>query len=154
MDNIEWIEKWILGGAYGLTGIFFVCEGIRDFRKKEVSVVSCIVAAVLGIFLKLPVICTQWGDMLLGVSVGVFLLIVAYVSRESIGYGDGLILITSGILLGGYRNMMLFCYSLFLCGLLSAFLFLGKKVGRRSRIPFVVFMIPSYLILILTEVLR
>lgn len=134
-------------------GGFLLIEGIRDFRRREISVISCAAAMIIGILIRLCGGDLSWFDFLASLAVGGFLLLLSFLSNESIGYGDGLVMLAVGVLLGGAVAVKLLCFALFLCGIFSGILFLFRKAGRKSRIPFVVFLVPSYCVLIFAEVL-
>lgn len=71
---------------------------------------------------------------------GIFTILLAYASREQIGYGDGLIL----LMLGGYAGVgdTIKILMLALAGsfVVSIVLLLGRKATGNSRIPFVPFL--------------
>lgn len=135
-------------------GIFLLREAVRDMQKQEISLVSCIVTAVIALLAQIPQISHKWPIVLAGISVGGMLLLVAAISRESIGYGDGAVFVTTGIALGGYRNILLLLYALFICCIVTIFLMLIRKIRRKSRIAFIPFVFPAYIGVLITEVLK
>lgn len=154
MDSFVLAENSRIIGSYVLVGILLVCEGMRDFCKKEISVPVCLGFGVAGLLLHIPDMRQMWISVLGGILLGLLVLGVAYISRGNIGCGDGVILMATGALLGGYRNLMLFMYALFLCCFVCVGLLLFRRVGRKSGIAFVPFMLPAYLIIIITEEVR
>ena len=151
MDKGMWIDAEIIRTV--ICAVVLMTEGIRDLRRKEISVLSCIVTALIGFFIRIYWRDLSWWGLIGCIAPGGILLLLSLVSRESIGYGDGLILCAIGILLGGAETVTLFCHALFMCGIFSGFLFFFRKAGAKKRIPFVVFMLPSYGIMTLVEVL-
>ena len=77
---------------------------IEDVRKKRIDILPLLAFSVIGAIyqtvtraLTIPEIC---GGMLLGVG----LLGIAKMTGESLGYGDGLLFLVTGIYLGGWDN--------------------------------------------------
>ncbi len=141
-------------GRYVAAGALVITEGIRDCRRKEISLKVCIVFAAIGVMLAIPFWQSRWPDFIVGILTGVLLLVIARISRESIGYGDGVIILTTGVLLGGRRTILLLMYALFFCCLCALTRFLFRMANRKKRIAFVPFMIPSYLLILTAEVMR
>lgn len=151
MDKGMWVDAENIRTV--ICAVVLLIEGIRDLRRKEISVLTCVVTALIGFLIRICWRDLSWWSFIGCVAPGGILLLLSLVSRESIGYGDGLILCAIGILIGGAETVTLFCHALFLCGIFSGFIFLFQKAGGKKRIPFVVFMLPSYGIMILVEVL-
>lgn len=71
---------------------------------------------------------------------GAIALILSYITREQIGYGDGLLLIA----MGGYMNLqqiiVIVGIALAASFVVSVTLVMLKKVGRSQKLPFVPFL--------------
>ena len=107
---------------------------IEDVRKKRIDILPLLAFSVIGAIyqtvtraLTIPEIC---GGMLLGVG----LLGIAKMTGESLGYGDGLLFLVTGIYLGGWDN----------CSLLMTSLV--RKKSAKSEIPFVPFVLSAYVL--------
>lgn len=131
--------------------IFLFLEGIRDLRKRKISMITVMVVGAIGIILRLGNIRENELEILGGILIGVILLLLAKLTREKIGYGDGWILVVTGVYLGFYGNMYLLLLSLFLASLVSIFLLAVKKANGKTELPFVSFMLPSYLLLLVIK---
>ncbi len=128
-------------------GEFLFLEGIRDLRKREISMITVIIVGILGGILQFNYIKDSGLEIVGGVLIGVVLLILAKVTGEKIGYGDGWVLAVSGLYLGFRGNMYLLLLSLFGASIVSISLLLFKKATRKTELPFVSFMLPSYLLM-------
>lgn len=101
----------------------------------------------MGLMFVLLCVILQWKRLdigfLLSMLPGVCLLVIAWSTKESIGYGDGI----STLLLGGlagFRNCIwVMCFSLFLLSVIGLVLLVLKKVGRKTRIPYLPFMLAA-----------
>ena len=76
---------------------------------------------------------------LLGTLPGVFLVLVAWLTK-AVGFGDGMVLMSLGIVVGVRKAVLVLAVALFAAALCSVGLLLVKKVGLRSRLPFLPFL--------------
>ena len=136
--NLEWV----------VNGIMLAFCSIQDIREKKISLWKIKVYGILATAISLwklfslnealgILICR----FLAGLLPGIFLLILSKITREAIGYGDGLILLFIGLSLGFWE-----CIGIFFTGLLGVFLaallillFFGRKKGL--EIPFIPFLL-------------
>ena len=84
--------------------------------------------------------------MLGGASVGVVLLVIGYLTKEKIGYGDGILFVATGIYLGFWNNLILLWLSTSLAGIYGIILMLLKKKKKDSEIPLVPFVLGVYVV--------
>lgn len=131
---------------YILSGILLLISTITDIRKKEISGIVLIIFLILSIINEIVFRNSSLLSIISGIGVGIFILICGYISRENIGYGDGLILVVTGILLGGYENLELLLISLFLSSIIGLFLLVIGK-NKKEGIPFIPFMFLAFLIM-------
>jgi leader peptidase (prepilin peptidase)/N-methyltransferase len=130
-----------------LFGLFVIAY--QDWRKQEVFVYVTAAVALLGVIFRL---CEDTGcaaDMLSGASIGAVLLLLSYVTRQRIGYGDGVVFLMTGIFLGFWQNAELLLLSLWLAGLVALFLLFVRKWRREDCIPFVPFVFGAYVLLLI-----
>lgn len=92
--------------------------------------------------------CTQmaWEEALIGGGLGVILLILGRVTREAIGYGDGILFIIVGMVIGIRWIWWVFLITMGFLFLSSLFLWLLKKVNRKYALPLVPFMTISHVV--------
>jgi len=129
-------------------GVFLLIEGIRDLQKHKVSMITVMIAGILGVIFQFGIIQENGLKIIGGILIGIVLLSLAKITREKIGYGDGWIFVVTGIYLGFHSNMYLLLLSLFLASLVSICLLVFKKVNKKTELPFVSFILPGYLLLL------
>lgn len=129
-------------------GVFLLIEGIRDLQKHKVSMITVMIAGILGVIFQFVIIQENGLKIIGGILIGIVLLLLAKMTREKIGYGDGWIFVVTGIYLGFHSNMYLLLLSLFLASLVSICLLVFKKVNKKTELPFVPFILPGYLLLL------
>ena len=131
-------------GVYILL-LFFVILSVFDCREKQVPVLLLGAGAVAAsVLLICKVISGQqvW-HQILGVLPGVFLLVVAFVTKKA-GYADGVVIAIAGVVLGYKEVAFLFCISLLLISLASVVLLLFRKVNGQTQIPYLPFLTTAF----------
>lgn len=83
---------------------------------------------------------------LTGMLPGVFLLAAAWITRQEIGYGDGVVLLVIGLYLGFSAGTGIFLTALLLLSPVSLFYIAVRKAGRKKRLPFVPYLLAGYLL--------
>ena len=101
-----------------------------DVRKRQISLVLTGVLFLAGIGWQILVEQTSWLEWLLSLLPGAGFLTLSYISREQVGYGDGLLLLTVGIWLGFGQTL-----GLILCSVLCGVLLMRKKIRKQDSIP-------------------
>jgi leader peptidase (prepilin peptidase)/N-methyltransferase len=128
--------------------MLFFC-GIQDLLKKKVLLWVVLAGAVL-IAIAIPFcnaisLIDRFGGFLIGISV----IVIGIATKGKIGLGDGLLLCVTGIGLGFWGNLELFAIALFLAAILSIILLVSRLADRKKSIPFVPFLLISFIILII-----
>lgn len=120
----------------------FICA-VFDIKKKEIPIILIIIGIIssFGIniwqIFKGTISIAGVGASLL---VGVFFLLISFCTKEKVGYGDGMILIVSGLVLGFDRCFLGLCISLILSSVFALLLLLLRKVEKTSGLAFVPFL--------------
>ena len=123
--------------------IIFVISSIEDIRKKEIllwEILACAILSVAAVFMSFYKASPDIIDILLSLLPGALLLLLSFISREGIGYGDGLIILAAGPALGFYDLLTALMTAIILSGLFSGILLIFKKAKRKTRIAFAPFL--------------
>lgn len=121
---------------------------IEDIRKRTISISFLPLFGLAGAGLHLFQRDMGIVSILLGMVVGAGLIGICFLTRESIGLGDGLIFLVTGVFLGGSANVELLLFSLLYAAVFSlGALIVGKK-KRKQEIPFIPFVFLGYLTMI------
>lgn len=96
----------------------------------------------------------QWWEILPGLFPGTLFLVLAFLTKEQIGYGDGLVL----LILGGYLDSKT-VFGIWMSGLFGAFLvgvilLVCQKAGTKSRLPFIPCLFAGYLLMGIGEMMN
>lgn len=120
----------------------------RDCKERTIDIRVAGIAGVSGIILGMAAQPANWVDRMEGAAIGLVLILLALVSGQVLGVGDGVVFVITGIFMGFWGNVELFLVSLWLAGILALFLLIVKKKGRKYQIPFVPFILGAYVLML------
>ena len=127
--------------------LFLAILAYQDIRTGMMNVIVIGICGASGLAVRL-ISGSGLKDILPGTAVGLAVLILAYVSRQAVGYGDGLVLTASGLYLGLTDNIILLLVSMILCAVTSVILIISGIKKTKDRIPFAPFMLAGYVLMI------
>ncbi|MBO4375605.1 MAG: prepilin peptidase [Lachnospiraceae bacterium] len=127
-------------------GIFlFICS-ITDLKEREIKPIVLIffgtAATVLYILFR-PV---GLYEEAAGIVIGLFFVALYFITDEKIGLGDGLLMIVTGIFLGGRQNASLIMIAMLLSAVYSIVFLVIKKADKKTSFAFVPFVFAAFLI--------
>ena len=115
---------------------------IWDIKKKEIPIlfilltgICSVICAALEMFfedLTLP-------ELFLSLMPGAVFLFMSMVTKESIGFGDGLFLLSTSVPFGAVGACVGILTAIFAASFFSILILVTGKGGRKSRLPFVPF---------------
>lgn len=137
----------------GVVTAMLAVETFSDLKTKSVSVIRIIVFFVAAVVINVLSVYQSVFSMLGGMAIGLIMLFYAFLTKEGIGYGDCIIFICLGAYLGLSANLRLLFFSLIFASVVGLINAIIKKEGRKSKIPFVPFVLGTHIILWITEAL-
>lgn len=114
--------------------IFLAILSSEDIREKKISVKTILIGALPAI------ICRFIDGQASGIEIsgslipGVLLLLLSIMTKESIGKGDGIVVMVLGLWIGGQMTFLVVCLAIWAAGIFAAVCLIRKK---RGLIPFV-----------------
>lgn len=123
-----------------------VCS-LQDIRKKEISISLLFSGLGIAAIYKLFQIPFDGKGILIGLFPGLCLLVFSWLSQESIGYGDGVIVLTIGLGFGAGVAFWLLWLALFFAGGFSMVCLIRKKCKKTSTYPFAPFFLLSWIVI-------
>lgn len=130
---------------YEITFLVLATNGIRDVRKKEVSLLELVAYAFAGVMLHIfrQQLEVYW---LFSFLPGMISLIFSKFSGEKIGYGDSFFLLAMGCFYPVDRLLILLFIALGLAGVVGLGLIIFFQKNRSYQIPFVPFLMAGFLL--------
>lgn len=114
--------------------------------------------SVLGMGAIFMIICNilQWKEfkmeILPAVLPGMFLLMLAWLTKEGIGYGDGISVLLLGGMVGFKNCIWVLCISLLLLSMVGLVLLVVRRVERKTKIPYLPFLLVAEGMLLLCHI--
>ena len=128
-------------------GLLSLCS-FEDVKYRRLTVIYIFMFGIAGVILHMfAPVCSIY-SILWGMLLGLVLILISVATRGSLGMGDGILLVVTGVYLGGYGNLQLFLYGLLLSALCSLGLLALKRKKRKDEIAFVPFLLLSYFFLL------
>lgn len=128
-----------------VVGILLLVQGYRDLREKEIPVWVTILGGILGLILSVFEERTML-DMVYAFLPGIFCLFFAKISREAIGYGDGILLCGLGCMYSIEKLLSICMIASVLGGITALVLFIFFHKKGNYEIPFVPFLFLGWLV--------
>lgn len=132
-----------------VVNIYLLFGAVRDIKKKKITNHYLWTGAIMGViikFLNYGEATAKSGEWLLAFIPGVLMLILAKITEEKIGYGDGWLI----VILGNYMTVseisILLQISIILIFLFSVIVLCGKMATKTCQIPFLPFLWISHLL--------
>lgn len=138
-----------------LSGIICICYliilSVQDVRNKNVSLRLLLIGLLVSILYQLI-----WSESSLllcaaGAAVGVGFIGISKVTKEGIGYGDSILILTLGIYMGLWEVIYLLIISFLLSAVFSMGVLTVCHYNRKKSIPFIPFLTVGYILLFLWE---
>lgn len=137
-----------------MTGVELILLGslvvlsLMDLRTRKIPLIPVLVLGIICLIYRI------WsgvslGEVAAGIIPGGVLLSVSAVTEESIGYGDGLVLVVFGLLCGVAKTVAVLGMALVLAALVSMVLLVLKRAGRKTELPFLPCLCSGYLLFLL-----
>ena len=132
---------WKLYFVQGIELIFLGIGTYYDVKNQELSLRFLLLFLLLSIFSNLILSYQSLSDFLIGGCIGCVFLGVGWLTKEEIGYGDGIGLVILGIL-KGWRGLIPIMFMAFLLsGIYGVWKLIGLKESGDSTMPFFPFLL-------------
>ena len=127
--------------------IFLLVVSWQDIRSKSIAVWVYGLFGSVGWFLSLCRLGKiDWEALACGAAICATLLALSRLTEGAIGEGDGYFFVITGLFLGAWKNVALFCGGVMTCGFCCmgiAAWSMGKNISiRRKTVPFLPFLVP------------
>ena len=111
------------------TGVYLLIEGLRDFRTKEISLWGSLGVGFVGLLYSISVE-RAWMSIILAEIPGIICLLISFCTRQSVGYGDGIL-----------EDLLIICtIAIGFAGLMGLVLLVVFRKSGKYEIPFVPFL--------------
>ncbi len=122
--------------------VVLIFAAAEDFFRKEISFWMPAISGLISLVKIAVDFCygeMDFAGILFSLIPGVVLLIIAFATKQEIGYGDGLMALSFAPILGFEKTCVALCISMTMASLFSILLLIVKRDGR-STFPFIPFL--------------
>ena len=125
-----------------------VMFSVYDLLWKKVNVAATVAFGAVALAYR---ICAGTGvtEVALGLLPGIGVLLLALVTKESIGIGDGMVVCVVGLFTGIKPVIAVFGMALLLCAVLAMVLLACRRAGKKTELPFLPCLCGGYLLYLL-----
>ncbi len=141
-EVLEIVQKLIL-----LISLFYFAW--QDYKKKLIPLLPIVWIGFLGILFQVLYGKVSIFKVLISMMVGGSCLLLSFLTKESIGIGDGFLFLLTGTFLEPVFNVTLFFGTLVLTGIFSIACLLLKKKGKKDEVAMAPFLLSAYVLFIL-----
>lgn len=126
-----------------ILGIWLGIQGVMDFKYKEIPLWFTLLGGVVGI-----VICVREErtvfEVLVSCLPGLVVIFFSWMTKEIIGYGDGIVLLVMGFYLSLSQVLSIGMFAVFIAGIVALILLTIFQKRGSYRIPFIPFLTLAY----------
>ena len=127
-------------------GIFLVICCITDIKFREINPKVLAVFALAGAVLFMICQPVSIFEEAIGLLIGIVFIALWAVTDEKVGLGDGLMMLVTGIYLGGRENSFLIMTAMLLSAVYSIYFLVIKKADRNMKFPFAPFILTAFVL--------
>ena len=81
-----------------------------------------------------------WSQIAYALLPGIALIVTSFITRQSVGYGDGLMMLAVGPIFGSSHMVFGVCLAFFISAIFSLVMMVFRKADNRTRFPFMPFL--------------
>ncbi|MCR5486860.1 MAG: prepilin peptidase [Lachnospiraceae bacterium] len=133
------IRTWLLM-------IFLSICAATDWKTKKILLPVLVFFAAAGIVCYIIARPTGLVDEILGLLIGLIFIALAAATEGKIGLGDALLMVVTGIYLGGRENMAMIMGAMLMAAGYGAVRLMTKKADKNTEMAFVPFVLLSFVI--------
>ena len=124
--------------------ISMIILAVMDIKRRQVHL-GFLLSGIIWVILS--VICERTvstGEIIAGILAGAFFILISKLTKESFGYGDSILIVIMGAFLGFWSLMSVLFMAFFMAGLFSVIMLLKTKFHKKSKFPFIPFLMAAY----------
>ena len=130
------LEMW----QWLMMAVVLIPSAIRDIRTKRINGYLCLVGTLAALFVREQLFSEDSLVLLLDLTLGIIMYVIATLTKERIGKGDAVTMIFIGAVAGIETVLLALFISFSGAAAISAVLLSFKKVRKDTKLPFLPFL--------------
>ncbi|MCM1467598.1 MAG: prepilin peptidase [Alistipes sp.] len=130
---------------YILEILFLIIETVKDIKTQTLELGELLFFLAAGFLLRLFWFHDDLGGIVLGMSVGMILLGISFLSGEALGYGDGMVVLVTGVFCGIKITLVTIGIAFLVMSVLAICVFIKKGFYYKTKVPFVPCILAGFL---------
>lgn len=130
-----------------ITFVLLLYESVVDIYGRKIDVKAAAVVCIFNIITGIIIYKYKVYFVISGALTGVILILCAWLSRQRIGYGDGIIFIVIGMCMEPVKVIGILWGALVLAGIYGMIKIIMMKKDRNYKLPFVPFITLAYAVM-------
>ena len=130
--------NFVIGPVLGILSVV-------DVRERKIPVRPVLFLGMVLFVMRLHAGVTA-GELVCGLIPGAVLMIVAWVTKEKLGMGDGVLVLCLGLGYGIEAMLMIIGVAFAVAALVSVVLMVCRKATRKTELPFLPFLLVGWLV--------
>ena len=118
---------------------------VEDILYREISVKVILVFLLMGIGIRVYDNTLLTTEIFWGIFIGMIIIASSIILAGNIGVGDGIIFVLTGLFLGIADNLRILIFSVTISGIIGGLLIILKIKKKDYKMPFTVFILISYI---------
>lgn len=123
---------------------YLAYQALEDIKNKSVSLKSIIIFSFASAVTSICISKLSLLNMLCGVAVGIGVVLIGKLMKDGIGSGDGAVLSSIGLLIGGKMCLLIFIIAITISAGVAIVLLVFKKVKMKQELPFIPYLLCAY----------
>ena len=128
---------------------YLAYQTYKDIREKSVSLKSIIIFSLASVVINVCMNNISLISMFLGITVGLCVILIGKLMNDGIGSGDGAVLSSIGILIGGKMCLLVFILAITISAAVVIILLALKKVKMKQELPFIPYILCAYMCILI-----
>lgn len=123
---------------------FLIVLTWQDIHTKKINLLLCIAVMIFEVIFNITMGFRSIPSMLMGMGVGFFLILLSIITNHAVGRGDGIVLMLTGLAVGGINNFEILIFSLFLSSITGYIYLFSNKCDKNKKIAFIPYISIGY----------
>ena len=125
--------------------IMLIIFSVEDILYREISVKVILVFLLMGIGIRVYDNTLLSTEIFWGIFIGMIIIASSIILAGNIGVGDGIIFVLTGLFLGIADNLRILIFYVTISGIIGGLLIILKIKKKDYKMPFTVFILISYI---------